>query len=213
MLVLPDVALLLVDGAGDGYLKAILRLRSPEHGVSQNRSSNARLSNGIPGEVGRNNERRPPNILYGYGWIDCWATTRHPRDGPAGRRNLEERRACRQADDHESIRRGWCLGEKVFTEKLSLKMDERMVAEHYGEERTESEGIKAESIVREELKKRRWKESDLKERLKGDVENVKIAKHLRAETVRSVEWIARRLQPGSRNWPNYLLWKAGARKR
>jgi hypothetical protein len=66
-----------------------------------------------------------------------------------------------------------------------------MGAKHYAEERTENEETGVERIIREELKKRRWTETDLKERLKGDAEKVKMGRPLRAETVRSVEWTPR----------------------
>ena len=113
----------------------------------------------------------------------------------------------------KSIWHGWCLGEKEFKKALLSQMNERMGAEHYGEERSEKDEAKAERIIREELRKRRWKEAELKQRLKGDPEKVKIAQRLRAETVRTVEWIARRIHLGSRNYANDLLCKVKEKKR
>ena len=84
-------------------------------------------------------------------------------------------------------------------------MSERRGAEHYGQERAESDAAKAERIVREELKRRKWTDAELKARAKGDVGKVRIARRLRAETVMTVAWIAERLQMGSRNYANLLL--------
>ena len=44
-----------------------------------------------------------------------------------------------------------------FREELLGKMTERRGPEHYGKERAEGDIAKAERILREELKRRRWK--------------------------------------------------------
>jgi hypothetical protein len=96
---------------------------------------------------------------------------RIPQDSAAGRRvlvqALEERRAAEAAADYQSLRRGWCLGGATFRQELLVQMTERMGAEHYGEERPETDVTKAERILRAELKARRWQESDLVKRAKG----------------------------------------------
>ena len=76
-------------------------------------------------------------------------------------------------------------------------MSERLGAEHYGEERQESQVAKAERVVAEELRRRGWTEGTLRKRAKGDREKVKIAVRLRRETLVTVAWIAARLQMGS----------------
>ena len=53
---------------------------------------------------------------------------------------------------------------------------------------------KAQRVVAEELRRRRWKEASLGQRAKGDPEKVKIAMRLRKETLMTVAWIAERLQ-------------------
>jgi hypothetical protein len=58
--------------------------------------------------------------------------------------------------------------------------------------------VKAERIVGEELKRRRWNESSLSGRRKTDEEKVKIALRLRRESIMTLKWIAQRLQMGSR---------------
>ena len=82
-----------------------------------------------------------------------------------------------------------------------------MGAEHYGEERAETEEAKAEQIIALELKRRRWKEAALWTRPKGDAAKVSLAARLRAETTLTVGWIAERLRMGSRGYLNHLLYR------
>lgn len=80
-------------------------------------------------------------------------------------------------------------------------------AEHYGEERTETAEAQAEQIIAAELKRRRWQEADLQTRPKGDAVNLALAARLRAETTRTVGWIAERLGMGTRGHLNHLLYR------
>jgi hypothetical protein len=81
-----------------------------------------------------------------------------------------------------------------------------MGAEHYGEERQETALAKAEGIVAEELRKRRWKPERLEQRPKGDGEKVKIAERLRCETTMTLAWIAERLRMGTKTHLAHLLY-------
>jgi len=59
-----------------------------------------------------------------------------------------------------ALRRRWCLG--------IAEADGRATGgEHYGEERAETKAAKAEWIVAQELKRRKWTASDLQTRPKG----------------------------------------------
>ena len=80
------------------------------------------------------------------------------------------------------MRRGWCLGDKTFRKELLSQIQERRGANHYGEERFESDEAKALGILARELKRRGWKELELQVRSKGDKHKVKIAARLRQET-------------------------------
>ena len=86
-------------------------------------------------------------------------------------------------------------------------MSERMGAEHYGAERTETAAAKAERIIKEELKRRRWKEADLKTRPKGDPTKAALAARSRAETTLAVGWVAERLGMGTRGSLNHLMYR------
>jgi REP element-mobilizing transposase RayT len=201
---------LIVDGSGNGYLKTVCdyvhlnparakQLR-PEQPLRTYRWSS------WPEYLKRPSKRWP--------WLRVdrlLGENRIPLDSAAGRRQLEvaleERRAEETGADYKRVRRGWCLGDKVFRKELLGQMKERVGAEHYGEERQETAEAQAEGIVREELKHRRWREEDLGRRAKGDAVKVTLAVRLRAETVMTVKWIAERLQMGTPGYVNLLLYR------
>lgn len=127
-----------------------------------------------------------------------------PKDSSAGRQRfaqvMEERRAQEGKDaDWRAVERGWCVGSKEFKAELLQQMRERR-ADHYGSELREADEEHAEGLVRQELRRRGWKEAELAERRKGDPEKVQIAWRLRQETTMTLKWIARRLQMGT--WTN-----------
>ena len=133
------------------------------------------------------------------------------KDSPAGRqrleRALEERRGAEEGEEFQPIRRGWCLGEEQFRKELLTQMNERVGAEHYGEERAETAEALAERIIAEELKREQWKEADLNTRPKGDAVKAVLAARLRAETTVTAGWIAERLAMGTRGYLNHLLYR------
>lgn len=134
-----------------------------------------------------------------------------PKDSAAGRRRLEqlieERRNNEEDSEYRLIRRGWCLGSDDFRRELLEYASRQLKQEHYGELRRESDEAKAERVLKEELNKRGWQESDLQAKAKGDNEKLIIAIRLRAETVASVQWIANRLQMGAPSYVNHLMWR------
>ncbi len=78
--------------------------------------------------------------------------------------------------------------------------------DYYGEELRESAEAKAERVLTEEMKLRKWGMEALNERRKGDPEKVAIARRLRAETTVTLEWIAERLGMGSKTYLAHLLY-------
>ena len=67
-------------------------------------------------------------------------------------------------------RRGRCLGEEEFRQELLEAMSEPMECRYYGgAERRESEEAKAERILAEELKRRKWDRKAAQARRKGGV--------------------------------------------
>jgi len=205
---------LIVDGSGDGYLKAICDYVH----LNPVRAKLLRAEDALrvypwsswPEYLKSTGQRWPwlrVNRLLGE--------YRIPQDSVAGRRylegQLEARRESESEADYRLIRRGWCYGAEAFRKDLLQQMAERRGAEHYGEDRQETEAERAERIVHEELKRRKWTNADLAKRAKGDRSKVKIAARLREETVVTVKWIAERLQMGTTGYVNNRLyrWRKG----
>lgn len=205
---------LIVDGSGSGYLRTVCgyvhlnparaKLLQPEQALREYRWSSWPEYLRSPGK--RPAWLRVDRVLGEMGI---------PKDSAAERRELErvmEARRGAEADaGYQMIRRGWFFGEQALKKELLDQISERMGSEHYGEERQESQVEKAEGVVGEELRRRRWTEGTLGERPKGDPEKVKIAVRLRKETLVTVAWIAERLQMGSVANVNTLLyqWRQG----
>jgi hypothetical protein len=61
-------------------------------------------------------------------------------------------------------------------------------------------------LVAGELRRRRWTESDLSGRPKGDPAKVEIAGRLRSETTMTLAWVARRLEMGIKTHLVHLLY-------
>jgi putative transposase len=199
---------LIVDGSGTGYLRTVCdyvhlnpvraKLLSDDQKLTGYRWSSY-------GEYLKRTGRRLSWLRVGR----LLGEMGIPRDSAAGRkeferrietRRIETRRRKGKAEEWKRMRRGWCLGDKKFRKELLAEMAERVGESHYGEERQESGEAKAERIVEEEMRRRRWTEKDLVERRKGDPEKIKIALRLRRESIMTLKWIARQLAMGC--WAN-----------
>ena len=204
---------LIVDGSGNGYLKAVcdyVHLNPARGGLvtAEAALSSYRWSS-WPEYL-----KRPSQRGRGCRWIVCWGISDCPGQcgGAAGvGAGVGCAAAVGAGADYQAIRRGWCLGEETFRKELLAQMTERRGAEHYGAERLEMDVAKAERILREELKRRRWQEADLAKRAKGDLGKVQIAGRLREETLVTVKWIAARLEMGTAGYVNNRLyrWRKG----
>jgi len=60
--------------------------------------------------------------------------------------------------------------------------------------------------VQEEMKKWEWRQEDLVRHAKGHVKKVRIARRLRQETTMTLQWIAERLQIGTKTHLAHLLY-------
>ncbi len=141
-----------------------------------------------------------------------------PKDSAAARRQFERQMEARRAEEREgdfnAIRRGWCYGDEQFRRELLGQMTEKVGAYHFGPEVQESAEEKAHRIVAQELRLRKWKESDLATKRKGAPGKVEIARRLRAETTMTLTWIAQRLHIGTKTHLAHLLyWKDRRPKR
>jgi len=124
------------------------------------------------------------------------------RDSVAGRQAFEQRMEAGRLEagdtaQRQSIRRGWCLGPAAFKAELLERMAGKLGEHHAGELKRESAEIKAERIIREDLKRLGWKENELSARPKSDAAKLALAARLRRETTLTLPWIAARLRAGT----------------
>ena len=140
-----------------------------------------------------------------------------PRDTEDGRKEfaqrMELRRAQKEPEDYERLRRGWCLGGEEFRQELLATAEGRAGANHYGADRHESGERKAERLVAEGLKTLGWDEKELALRRKGDKGKVKLARRLRAQTTMTRGWIAQRLCMGSWTYTVNLIYEKRAQRK
>ena len=140
-----------------------------------------------------------------------------PRDTEAGRKvfaqRMELRRAQKEPEDYERLRRGWCLGSEEFRQELLATAEGRAGPNHYGADREESGERKAERLVAEGLKTLGWDEKELALRRKGDKGKVKLARRLRAQTTMTLAWIAQRLCMGSWTYTANLIYEKSAQRK
>jgi len=201
---------LFVDGSGSGYLKSVCDYVDLNPARAKRMNADRPLRNFVwsswPAYL-RAPARRPAWLRVDR-LLGQWGI---PKESRAGRRRLEQaleaRREAEAGEEFNAIRRGWCLGEETFRQELLAQMSQRMGAEHYGVERSETAAARAERIIASELKRRRWPEAELRTRPKGDAAKLAMAARLRAETTQTVGWIAARLGMGTRGYLNHLLYR------
>jgi hypothetical protein len=193
---------LIVDGSGDGYLRTVsdyahlnpvrARLLKPEEPLQSYRWSS------YPEYLKRAGARVPwlrvDRVLgeLGIGQDDARGRQRFAEA-------MEERRGKDRPGEWRAVRRGWFLGGAPLKERVVELMGGGVGEHHGGEEKRESDEQKAQRLVREELRKRRWTEQDLEQRRKTDAIKVEMAARLRRETVMTWDWIAQRLRMGCRH--------------
>jgi putative transposase len=200
---------LIVDGSGNGYLRTVCdyvhlnparaKMLTPEQALREYPWST------WP-EYLKNPGKRPEWLR-----VDRLLGEYHiPQDSAAGRRQLEsaleQRRGAEEGDEFKAIRRGWFFGEDALKQELLAQVSAKAGQWHYGEAVQESAEAKAERIVKEELKRRRWGEEKLASQRKGDAGKVAIAQRLRRETTVTLAWIAERLQMGTKTHLAHLLY-------
>ena len=191
---------LIVDGSGDGYLRAVCDYvhLNPARAKLVRKEESLRTYRWSSW----------PGYLKGPGKCPAWLRKERllgeyhlPKDSATGRRRLEEtleqRRGAEDQQEYKAIRRGWFLGDEALKKELMAQMSEKGGKSHYGDELRESAEAKAERIVVEELKRLGLAEGELIRRRKGDREKAQIARRLRRETIVTLGWVAERLRMGS----------------
>lgn len=136
-----------------------------------------------------------------------------PKDSAAGRRAFGERMERRRGEDlrgeFKRVERGWCLGGEEFRQELLEQVETRPGPSHFGEAVQEAEAVRAERLVAAGLKRRKWREADLRARRKGEPGKVELAWELRSKTTMPLAWIAERLNMGTRGHLAWLLQRRG----
>ena len=164
----------------------------------------------------------PANRLLEYPWSSFGMYLTEPRHRPPwlrvdrllgehgiqgdtaeGRREFERRMETRRAEEGDpnqwrGMRRGWCLGSGPFKAALLERLHGHLGPNHSGATRRQVGAARAEKIIGEELRRLRWRESDLGRRAKADPGKLALAARLRKETTLTIAEIAQRLQMGSR---------------
>ena len=203
---------LVVDGSGDGYLKTVCdyvhlnparaQLLAPEQPRSAFFWSSYPLYLGAAGK--RPDWLRVDRLLGEWGIV---------KDSIAGRRvfgeRMEQRRWEKQAGEFKPVERGWYLGGEQFRQEWLAQVSTDPGASHFGEAVQEAAAAQAERLVVAGLKRLGWDEGMLKQRRKGDGVKVALAKEMRRGTAMPLNWIAGRLNMGSRG---YLAWLLSRRK-
>jgi putative transposase len=200
---------LVVDGSGDGYLRTVcdyVHLNPARAGLLKVDEPLRHYRWSSWPEYLKSPGKRWPWLR-----VDRLLGEYHiPQDSAAGRRRLEEaleqRRGAEQGDAFDMVRHGWFFGQDALKQELLASVSEKSGRWHYGEAVQESAEHRAERIVREELKKRKWDGKALAARPKGDAAKVVIAARLRRDTTVTLTWIADRLQMGSRSHLAHLLY-------
>ena len=200
---------LIVDGSGNGYLKTVcdyVHLNPARAKLLASKQPLREYPWSSWPEYLKSPGKRPDWLR-----VDRLLGEYHiAQDSVAGRRQveraLEQRRRAQEGEEFKSIRRGWFFGEDALKQELLAQVSEKTGRFHYGEAVHESVQARAERIVTEELKRRKWSLSSLAQRRKGDAGKVAIAVRLRAETTVTMAWIAERLQMGTRTHLAHLLY-------
>lgn len=199
---------LIVDGSENGYLKTVcdyVHLNPARAGLLKPEQPLSAFEWSSWPEYLKPSSRRWP-------WLRVdrlLGEFRIPKDSAAGRRRLEaaleDRRGAEADDEFNTVRRGWFLGEEQLKEALLAQMSSSMGEHHGGEERRESAAAQAETIVRQELERLHWGESNLAKLPKGAPGKAAIAQRLRSETTMTLKWIAQRLAMGSASMVTHCL--------
>jgi len=191
---------LIVEGSGNGYLKAVCDYVHLNPVRAKLLCAKDRLTDFRWSSYGE--YLKPP------GQRRKWLTVERllgewgiPKDSAAGREHfelmMETRRAAEDPQQVKKIERGWCYGSAEFRQELLEQMEKSFGPHHGGKERQESSEAKAERLLVAELQRRKLGAEDLAGRSKSDEQKLEVALQLRRETTMTWDWIAQRLAMGS----------------
>jgi len=131
-------------------------------------------------------------------------------DCPSGRRGMGKRLEAlrgKTLEAEKQLARGWQVGDDRHRQQLLQQIEGKIREAHPCLYRQHDAEVRAQAIVTEELKKRRWTTEELVSRRKSDKDKIKVAQRLRKETSVTIDWIAKRLQMGTANSLSTVLSK------
>jgi putative transposase len=199
-----------VDGRGGGYFKTVCDYVHLNPARARLVAAKAKLSQFRWSSY--------PEYLKGRGARLAWLRVDRllgehgiAKDSAAGRqqfeRRMELRRRVEDGEEFAPLQRGWCVGSEEFRQELLEQMNAG--PENYGEEIREAGEHKARQLIRRELDKLGWDESELGQRPKRAAQKVQIAVQLRRQTAMTLEWIALALRMGTKTHLSHLLYWDG----
>jgi len=193
---------LLVDGSGDGYLRRVCdyvhlnparaRLLKPEQALKQYRWSS--YPQYLQSPRRRAAWLRVDRVLGEWGIRQDRARARCQFE--RAMEQWAQRERALENKEWRELRRGWCLGEPSFRERLLTMIGKQTAEPYYGVEIRESAEQQAERILQRQLKEADWTVDQLEQRRKCDPVKVRIAQQLRQETTVTWKWIAGKLHMG-----------------
>jgi hypothetical protein len=203
---------LIVDGSGNGYLKSVCDyvhlnpVRAGLLGPEQPLEDYPWSSYGL---YVRDISPRPVWLrvdrLMGE-WGIRWDV---PDAGGQFSAVMEARRRAEAREEYEPVTRMWCYGSEPFRQEMLQHIEQQQGRWHYGAEVVESAQAKAERLVSLALQAQGIGPEQLACWRKGHPFKVELAARLRAETMVSLDWIAQRLEMGTRGYLAHLLFLRG----
>jgi hypothetical protein len=120
---------------------------------------------------------------------------------------MEARRQAELAGEFKLASGDWDVGSEQFREEMLAYVEERRGKWHYGSELWQSAQAKAEHLIHEALCAQGVPEEQLGRWRKGHPFKIKLALRLRTETTVTLDWIAKRLNMGTRGHLAHLLYR------
>jgi putative transposase len=149
-------------------------------------------------------------------WLSVDATFRELglQDDESGRAGFAawypEKVGVSGSPDWDRLRTGWYVGGTEFRRELLDRLESQRRPSSSGVVWKASAEQQAEKLIQQRLLELGWADAELARRPKTDVSKVWIARSLRKETTMTVQWIASRLQMGTRNTLRNALLDASA---
>ena len=119
---------------------------------------------------------------------------------------MEARRQAERDEEFKPLNSDWCFGSEQFRAEMLNHIERQRGKWHYGSELWESAQAKAEHLIAEALRSEGVPDEQLGRWRKGHPFKIELAAKLRTQTTVTLDWIAQRLQMGTRGHLAHLLY-------